>query len=230
VSRCGTVFAGAPSHSNRGGAPFAVSIDLIKARANERVREIAAELLPNGREESGYWRTGSIADEPGQSLAVTLSGPDKGMWCDYAASGPEGGGNLIQLAALAAFRGDVGQAIAWLKSKLGLDDLDPGRLRKLQAEAVEQRARDDKAAIAAAEDRRRKALGLFLRGQSIKDTPASLFVDARDLARDARPSSQLARLPRRGVERRGGAQAAVHAGRDRAPGPAHRDAPDVDRA
>lgn len=178
MSRCGTAFA---NDSGRRGAPFAVSIDLIKARANDLVREIASELLPNGREDGGYWRTGSIADEAGQSLAVTLTGPDKGMWCDYAASGPEGGGNLIQLAAHAAFRGDVGQAIAWLKSKLGLDDLDPGRLRKLQAEAREHAAEADQDAAARAEKMRRLAHSLFLSGRAIADTPVELYLRGRGI-------------------------------------------------
>jgi hypothetical protein len=82
MSRCGTSFA-----SDRGPREFVVDIDVIKARANDRIRELAAELLPNGREECGYWRTGSIHDEPGKSLAVTLSGHDQGMWCDHACRG-----------------------------------------------------------------------------------------------------------------------------------------------
>jgi hypothetical protein len=182
VSRCGTAFAGAHGHSNRGAAtPFAVSIDLIKARAHERARELAAELLPNGREECGYWRTGSIADDPGQSLAVTLQGPDRGMWCDYAASGPEGGGNLIQLAALVAFRGDVGAAIAWLKSRLGLDDMDPGRLKKMAAEAVVARAEAERQADVEAEAKRRRALGLFLAGKAIADSPVEHYLKGRGI-------------------------------------------------
>jgi hypothetical protein len=185
VSRCGTQFA-----DDRGG--FAVSIDLIKARANQDVRAIAAELLPNGREESGYWRTGSIADEPGQSLAVTLHGADQGMWCDHACRGTsQGGGDIIQLVEQAAFRGDRGQAIAWLKSRLGLDGLDPGRLRKMQAEASAQRERQAADAAEAREKRRRMALGLWLHGKPVKDTPVELYLRTRGI-----DFERLGRFPR----------------------------------
>lgn len=192
MSPCGTVFAG---DERRDRTEFAVSIDLIKARANSQVRTIASELLPNGREECGYWRTGSIADEPGQSLAVTLSGPDQGMWCDYAAAKgtPGAGGNILQLTAEAAFRGDIGQAIQWLKSKLGLDDLSPDRLRKVQAEAVEQAKKNDLTAAEAAEQKRRKALGLWIRGIPIAGTPVEAYLGGRgiDLSRLARPPGAI---------------------------------------
>jgi hypothetical protein len=189
MSRCGTQFADGATGGDR--PQFAVSIDLIKSRANSKVREIAAELLPNGREECGYWRTGSIADEPGQSLAVTLRGPDQGMWCDHSCRGTaQGGGDIIQLVEMAAFRGNRGEAIAWLKSRLGLDGLDPGRLRKMQAEAAEAREKNDREAAATAEDKRRKALGLFLRGQPIKDTPVELYLATRGISLEA-----LGRVP-----------------------------------
>lgn len=136
MGRCGTVFADSRSRDrSRDGAPhrpFAIDIDVIKAKAADRVRDLCAEFLPNGRELGGYWRTGSIADEPGQSLYVSLNGPDKGMWRDAAASGAEGGGNMVQLVAHAGFGGDVGKAIAYLKSKLGLDDMDPARIEREQ--------------------------------------------------------------------------------------------------
>lgn len=188
MGRCGTVLAGAP-------AAFAVSIDLIKARANADVRAIAAELLPNGREESGYWRSGSIADEPGQSLAVTLSGPDQGMWCDHACRGTaQGGGDIIQLVEQAAFRGNRGEAIAWLKSRLGLDRLDPGRLRKMTAEAAEQQQQARRDAAAAKEQKRRQAQALWLRGRPIAGTPVEDYLRCRgiDLDRLGRYPNSLA--------------------------------------
>lgn len=175
------------THSDR---QFAVSIDLIKARANDQARAIASELLPNGREESGYWRTGSIADEPGQSLAVTLQGADKGMWCDHAT---REGGDIIQLVERAAFRGDRGEAIAWLKSRLGLDDLDPGRLRKLTAEAAHQRAEAERQADVDREAKRRHAHGLFMASKPIPGTPVELYLKTRgiDLARLGRAPRSL---------------------------------------
>jgi hypothetical protein len=62
------------------------------------------------------------------------------MWCDHACRGtPQGGGDIIQLVEQVGVPRRSGQAIAWLKSRLGLDGLDPGRIRKMQAEAAEQR-------------------------------------------------------------------------------------------
>jgi hypothetical protein len=177
---------------SRCGTQFTVSIDLIKARANNQVRSIAQELLPNGREESGYWRTGSIADEPGQSLAVTLAGADQGMWCDHACRGTaQGGGDIIQLVEQAAFRGNRGEAIAWLKSKLGLDDLDPGRLRKLTAEAVTQRAEAERQADVDKEAKRRRAHGLWLHGRAIDGTPVEHYLRGRGIDFD-----RLGRFPK----------------------------------
>jgi hypothetical protein len=170
---------------------FAVSIDLVKARANDQVRSIAQELLPNGREECGYWRTGSIADEAGQSLAVTLTGPDRGMWCDHACRGtPQGGGDIIQLVEQAAFRGNRGEAIAWLKSRLGLDGLDPGRLRKMQAEAAQQREDLARSAEEEREKKRRQALGMWLRAKPIEGTPVEHYLRGRGIDFD-----RLGRMP-----------------------------------
>jgi hypothetical protein len=178
MSRCGTQFAEDRRDRDR---QFAIDVDVVKLRAAEHALELAAELLPNGREESGYWRTGSVRDEPGQSLAVTLRGHDQGMWCDHAASGPEGGGNMIQLAALARFGGDFGKAFAWLKSRLGLDDLDPRRIAQVRAEAVARNAQATEDADAKAEKMRRLAHSLFLSGRPIADTPVELYLRGRGI-------------------------------------------------
>lgn len=190
---CGTQFRDDPSTGSgrTGSRPFPIDIEVTKGRANDRARELAAELLPNGREESGYWRTGSIADDAGQSLAVTLTGADKGMWCDHAASGPEGGGNLIQLAALVLFGGDVGKALAWLNSRLGLDGLDPDRLARERAIA---RARSADAEAVQAEEReqkRRNAQALFLKGQPIGGTPVEAYLATRGIL-----LGELGRVPK----------------------------------
>jgi hypothetical protein len=186
VSRCGTAFA--------------VDIDVIKARANAEVRSIAAELLPNGRENCGYWETSNIADvfTGKYSLKVTLRGHDAGMWCDHACRGTrDGGGDIIQLVELARFGGDRGQAIAWLRSYLGLDGLDPGRLAIVKAEAAKRAAEAERAADVDKEARRRHAQSLFLAGKPIADTPVELYLRTRgiDLRRLGRAPRALAFHP-----------------------------------
>lgn len=158
-----------------------IDIDELKALANARVASIAADCLPNGREENGYWRTGSIADEPGQSLAVTLRGADQGMWCDHACSGPEGGGNILQLVAWTKFGGDIGAAIAWVKSFLGLDGLDPGRLRTVRAEANAAAQKGAQRHEAEQAEKRRWAKSLFLSGGPIQGTPAEAYLRGRHI-------------------------------------------------
>lgn len=161
--------------------PQLISIDELKALASARIESLAPELLPNGRREHGYWRTGSIADEPGQSLAVTLQGGDQGMWCDYAAGGPQAGGNVLQLVAWTKFGGDIKAAIAWTKSWLGLDDLDPGRLATVRAEAATRARAAGAAQAQESEAKRRRAKGLYLSGRPIAGTPAEAYLASRGI-------------------------------------------------
>jgi len=179
MSRASPSFAGGARQG--GDRAFAVSIDELKALGGAQIRAIAAECLPNGRPDGIYWRTGSIADEPGQSLAVTLDGADRGLWCDHAASGPEGGGNVLQLIAWTRFGGDIKAAIAWLKSFLGLDGLDPGRLATVRAQARRQAVDGAEKQARQREDRRRSAHALFLSAAPIAGTPAELYLRGRGI-------------------------------------------------
>jgi len=179
MSRCGTRFADGAAVQARDRD--LISIDELKALGNAQIESLAAELLPNGRREAGYWRTGSIADEPGQSLAVTLQGADRGMWCDHAASGPDAGGNVLQLVAWVKFGGDVKPAIAWLKSRLGLDHLDPERLATVKARAAASAETGAAEQDAQREKRRRDAVGLYLSASSIVDTPAEFYFRGRGI-------------------------------------------------
>lgn len=163
--------------------PGMISIDELKELCNGQVHSLAAHLLPNGRENCGFWEVGSIAGEKGQSLKVNLGGANKGLWTDFsAAKGTPGySGNLIQLTAHVMFGGDVGDAIRYLKSWLGLDDLDPERLARVKARAV-QEARDNAAAAAKEREKKRaRAHGLFLSGVPIPGTPAEHYLCARGI-------------------------------------------------
>jgi hypothetical protein len=98
---------------------------------------------------------------------------------------------IIQLVERARFGGDRGQAIAWLKSFLQLDGLDPGRLATVKAEAAAARARDERQASDDKEAKRRQAHGLFLAGKPIGDTPVEHYLRGRGI--DLR---RLGRVPR----------------------------------
>jgi hypothetical protein len=162
---------------------FAISIDELKELANGQVRSLCGHLLPNGRENTGYWEVGSIEGEKGQSLKINLEGATRGLWTDFSA--PKGtaeySGNLIQLVALVKFGGAVGPACQWLRSWLGLDDLDPDRLATEKARARKAIATNNEEAAAAAEKKRRKALGIYLSAVPLPGTPAETYLVHRGI-------------------------------------------------
>src|SRR6516162_10007952 len=70
----------------------------VARRLNERIDQLAEDLLPRGRLEGRrWWRVGSLAGEEGQSLAVELRGHKRGRWFDYAAGIGGDGLDLAQL-------------------------------------------------------------------------------------------------------------------------------------
>lgn len=168
---------------NRGGTQFAISIDELKEIANGSIAAICAHLLPNGRENCGYWEVGSIGGEPGQSLKVNLKGATKGLWTDFSASkgSPDYSGNVIQLVAQVKFGGRVGDACAWLRSWLGIDNLDPDRLASERAKARKAAAKSEKDAAEKAEKNRRRAHHLYLSAVPYPGTPAEAYLQSRAL-------------------------------------------------
>ncbi len=117
-----------------------ISVSEIEQLLEGRIEALAHELLPNGRREGREWRVGSLAGEPGQSLAVHLGGARCGWWKDFA--GGEGG-DALKLIAAVLFRGELGEAVRWAKGWLGLDDSDPQRMRQFRVEAKASAERRD---------------------------------------------------------------------------------------
>jgi len=92
--------------------------ELARALA-EHAEQLTRELLPGGHlERNRDWRCGSVAGEAGTSLVVCLAGHKRGRWHDFATGD---GGDMLDLVAatqdLAA-----GEAMAWAKRRLGLDE------------------------------------------------------------------------------------------------------------
>jgi hypothetical protein len=174
VSRCGT--------------QFAISIDELKELANGQINAIVAHLLPNGRENTGYWEVGSIEGEPGKSLKINLRGATRGLWTDFSAAKGSSSysGNVIQLVAQVKFAGNVGHACSWLRSWLGLDHLDPERLATEKAKAQRQAQRSEKDALAKAEKNRRNAHNLFLTAGELAGSPAETYLCSRGIDLRAR--------------------------------------------
>jgi hypothetical protein len=162
-----------------------IEIDDLKELANGQVRSIAAHLLPNGRENCGYWETSSVADaRTGKySLKVNLSGAMRGMWTDFAA--PKGtrerAGNILQLIAAVKFGHDLGAACKWAKSWLGIDNLDPSRLATEKAKARRAAKANLAEAAEKAEKNRRRALQLYLSAEPLPGTLAETYLCSRGI-------------------------------------------------
>jgi hypothetical protein len=162
-----------------------VDITAIAAMLGDRVEALCAELLPAGIREGAEWRIGSVAGEPGRSMAVHLRGAKAGVWYDWAAGID---GDALDLVAQVPFRGDKRQAVRWSRAWLGLDDADPASFPRQRREIAERRAAGER------EDakHRSQAARIFLSAQlSLASTPAEAYLHSRaiDLA-------QLGRQPR----------------------------------
>jgi hypothetical protein len=168
---------------SRCGTQFAISIDELKELANVQIRAICQHLLPNGRENCGYWEVGSIEGERGASLKVNLRGATRGLWTDFSAAkgSPSYSGNVIQLVAQVQFGGRVGDACAWLRRWLGIDNLDPDALAKSKATAQRAAAKSEKDAIEKAEKNRRRAHKLFLDAAPYPSTIVETYLCSRGL-------------------------------------------------
>jgi phage/plasmid primase-like uncharacterized protein len=162
-----------------------VDISTVAAMLADRADALCGELLPAGTREGHEWRVGSVAGEPGRSMAVHLYGGKAEVWCDWAA---DLGGDALDLVAQVLFRGDKSQAFRWARAWLGLDNADPASFEQHRREAAKRREQtsDD-------EDRRqRQAAKIFLSAlPHLAGTPAAVYLDTRaiDLA-------QLGRQPR----------------------------------
>jgi len=159
-----------------------LEVSEIEQLLRAEVERLVWELLPNARRDGHHLCVGSIAGEPGQSLKVEISGARQGGWRDFAnPDSDEGHGDCLKLIALTRFGGELGPAVAWAKSWLGLDHLDPGRI---ETKRVEAREKARESAVAAEEEKklkRRRAVALWLGGKPIAGTPAEAYLRGREI-------------------------------------------------
>lgn len=109
-----------------------VSVTQIARLLAASIDNLVVELLPNAVRDGHEWYVGSVAGEPGRSMAINRAG-NAGVWCDFSAGTDDMKGDALDLVAAVNFRGDKAEAIRWAKSWLGLDGLDPHRLKRTQA-------------------------------------------------------------------------------------------------
>ena len=155
-----------------------IRIDEIASLLGQRIRSLAPELLPGGKQMAHEWRCGSIAGEPGQSLAVHLSGAKAGIWADFS-SGERG--DALDLVAAVLFGGDKANALKWARGWLGIDGADPENLANIRRAAVRQQKRNDAEAEADAAKLRASAKAMWLAGKPIPGTPVESYLAARGI-------------------------------------------------
>ena len=56
----------------------------LKQQAKHSIPKICMELFPDGRNEGGCWKVGSLDGERGRSMSIFLHGEDAGKWTDFA--------------------------------------------------------------------------------------------------------------------------------------------------
>lgn len=90
----------------------------------QRVEQVVAHLLPNGRRVNGEWVVGDLDGNKGQSLKVNLTG--KQVWCEF--NGGQGG-DLLDLW-VSVRHTQLHQAMQEAKAFLGVKDEDSAFLPK----------------------------------------------------------------------------------------------------
>lgn len=166
----------------------------IAALLEDRIESLVADLLPNAVKEAHEMCVGSLAGERGQSLRVHIgSGAKRGWWKDFSSSE---GGDALSLIAKVLFAGDVKKAVAWAKSWLHLDELDPGRIEQHRLEA---RARSDARAAQAAAERAKtlnSAKARWLQGRELcRGDPVTRYLAGRGIALDVLADASGGRSP-----------------------------------
>lgn len=178
------------------------SVGEIAAKLNDRARELAPDLLPNGRYNHNrtLWQFSGIADT-GQSTSaiVHLSGSKIGKWFDYGNAAPgEDKGDMLDLLRLKMGLADQRAAIQEAKLRLGLDDgwqpgkpaqLAPAEKARRAAEAQARAERRDSEFAAERAKGAKRAKALFLGGMAIAGTPAEAYLLGRSIEAEQWPGA-----------------------------------------
>jgi hypothetical protein len=137
----------------------------ISAALAARIDTLVSELLPNGRDQSGYWRVGNLDGEKGSSLAIQLAGSKQGLWFDHA-TGEKG--DALDLVK-GVRNSNTREAVEWSKRWLVGDG---GQLR---AQAPKAGDSDD------ATDRIERALSIWKQAIDPQDTVVNIYLRGRAL-------------------------------------------------
>lgn len=165
-------------------------IELVRAQLVARVHELADQLAPDMATIDGHRRWSlnpARADTSPGSFVIDVSGPTVGRWHEFAGGF---GGDLLDLISYVKIApGDEtghktrearGQAIAWARSFLGLEDLSPEFRAKLEREAEaarQRRERQEHESRAQREARIKQARDRWFKLPPITGTPAETYLE-----------------------------------------------------
>lgn len=183
----------------------AYSIDDIKAMLVDRLDQVVAQYAPAAK--GAYTDRGKYftlnpgrADRSVGSFVIRMTGPRRGYWNDYAMSGSESHGDVIDLIRI-SLGCDMKTAVREARLFLGLQSDSPEDRARRQKSLERSRARQKQAEREEREsiDRRRKAArALWLSGQEkLRGTPVEFYLRTRgiDLNRLGRQPGVLRYLP-----------------------------------
>lgn len=143
----------------------------VSRRLAERIDSLVLDLLPGGRRYGNLWRAGSLAGEPGQSLAVYLAGAKRGRWNEFAG---EEHGDALDLVIAVKGDGDFRRGIDWARSWLGIAGASPEEKQR----RVERR-RGDAEAI----DHQRQAKTIWQQARPlVPGDPVDRYLKGRGIA------------------------------------------------
>lgn len=171
-----------------------LSIDEIKDRLLSQIEAVVARYAPPAE---GSYRKGPLyatlnpgrADRSVGSFFVHMSGPKAGRWNDYAMSGAEAAGDVIDLIRISCGFATMADALKEARAFLGLEHESPELRRARDEAAARAKARREEQARQAAEARAKHAAwakGLYLACRDdILATPVAAYLRGRgiDLAR-----------------------------------------------
>jgi Toprim domain len=134
-------------------------------RLAQHAEAVCRQYLSNGHRDGGYWRVGDVANSPGRSLYVRLTGSRAGKWCDAATAEH---GDLLDLIAVTRNLPTVTQAMYEAREFLALPaDPPPPRTEPRTS------------------DKTRAAQRLFGMGSRLSGTLAETYLRHRGIALDS---------------------------------------------
>jgi hypothetical protein len=166
--------------------------DMLLARRDQVVARYAPPAPGSYTDKGAYFTLNpGRADRSVGSFVIWLDGPKMGRWCDFAMSGKEAHGDLLDLICL-NLGCDLKDGLREARAFLGLEHLSPEDLarQKQAAERARRLRMDARAKEAEAREKKRgMAMRLWLEAKAeIRGTPVALYLSGeRGIDLDALP-------------------------------------------